>query len=140
MFNTEHSQTQVVIETGFGALNNRFRRLNTDITLDLQKVPLLTYATCILHNVCIMKHHPYPLEGLEDYVERERRFAEETLDEDLVDEYGDIGSGLAAQERLATTAGRDIAACGFAINFEASTPSELREKVGEWLFRNTVYG
>ena len=82
----------------------------------------------------------YPLEELEDSVERERRFAEETLDEDLLDEYGDVGSGLAAQERLATTAGHDIAACGWAINFEASTLSELREKVGEWLKRNTVYG
>ena len=87
-----------------------------------------------------MKHDPYPLEGLEDYVERKRRFANETLDEDLVDEYGDIGIGLAAQERLATTTGHDIAARGLAINFEASTLSELRGKVGEWLFRNTVYG
>ena len=76
MFNRKHSQTRVVAETGFGALKNRFRRLNTDITLDLRKVPLLTYATCILHNICIMKHDPYPLEDLEDYVERERRFFE----------------------------------------------------------------
>ena len=73
MFNTKHSKTRVVVEIGFGTLKNRFRRQNTEITLDLQKVPLLTYATCILHNICIMKHEPYPLQDLEDYVERERR-------------------------------------------------------------------
>ena len=140
MFNTKHSQTRVVVETGFGALKNRFRRLNTDNTLDLRKVPLLTYATCILHNICIMKHDPYPLEELEDYVERERKWAEKILDVDLLDEYGDVGSGLAAQERLATTAGHDIAARGLAINFEKSTPSDLRKKVGEWIQRNTMYG
>lgn len=62
------------METSFGALKNKFRRLNTEITLDIQKVPLLTNATCILHNICIIKHDPFLLEDPEDCVERERGF------------------------------------------------------------------
>ena len=40
-----------------------------------------------------MKHDPYPLEDIEVYIDRERIFAEEALDEDLVDEHGDVGTG-----------------------------------------------
>lgn len=65
MFNKKHPQTRVVVETGFGALKNRVRRLNTEITLDIQKVLLVTYATYIPHNICIIKHDPYMLKDLE---------------------------------------------------------------------------
>ena len=50
----KHSQTRVVVERGLGALKNKFTRLNTEITPLLEKLTVMTYAMCILHNMCHM--------------------------------------------------------------------------------------
>ena len=71
-FNKVHSQTRVVVETTFGALKGRWRRLLHEITLDMEFIPDIVMACCILHNICVIMYDPIAIEDLKTYVARER--------------------------------------------------------------------
>ena len=52
-FNYCHSKARVVVEDAFGILKMRWRRFNHfDIREDVDFVPLLVKAACVLHNIC----------------------------------------------------------------------------------------
>ena len=52
-FNFLHSSTRIVIERAFGYLKGRFRRLKFLELLDIQFIPKLITAICIMHNIVI---------------------------------------------------------------------------------------
>jgi len=52
-FNTIHSRTRVVIERAFGMLKGRFRKLKYIYMYNTEMIPLVIFACCILHNICI---------------------------------------------------------------------------------------
>lgn len=55
-FNKVHSSTRVVVENSIGLLKNRFRRiLNFTEQLHINLIVNIIYATCVLHNMCIMQ-------------------------------------------------------------------------------------
>ena len=64
------------METAFGSLKMRWRRLSTDITLDLSFLSNVVMAACVMHNLCILKHDPLHEDGMNVYLDREREFAE----------------------------------------------------------------
>lgn len=50
-YNTKHSSTRVVIENTFGLLQNRFKKLHL-VDTDLEFIPYIITACCVLHNIC----------------------------------------------------------------------------------------
>lgn len=52
-FNFLHSSTRMVVERAFGYLKGRFRRLKFLELLDIQFIPKLITAACIMHNIII---------------------------------------------------------------------------------------
>lgn len=52
-FNTRLSRSRVTIERSFGLLKGRFRRLRYLDMKKLELIPVLIFACCILHNVCV---------------------------------------------------------------------------------------
>lgn len=55
-FNFLHSSTRMPIERAFGYLKGRFRRLKFLELLDIQFIPQLVTATCIMHNIAIKEN------------------------------------------------------------------------------------
>lgn len=54
-FNTRLSSRRSVIERAFGLLKGRFRRLREKLDMRLvEKIPLIVFACCVLHNICIL--------------------------------------------------------------------------------------
>lgn len=52
-FNFLHSSTRIVVERAFGYLKERFRRLKFLELLDIEFIPKLITAVCIMHNIVI---------------------------------------------------------------------------------------
>ncbi|XP_011266305.1 protein ANTAGONIST OF LIKE HETEROCHROMATIN PROTEIN 1-like [Camponotus floridanus] len=52
-FNFLHSSTRIVVERAFGYLKGRFRRLKFLELLDIEFIPKLITAICIMHNIVI---------------------------------------------------------------------------------------
>ncbi|GAB1868091.1 Nuclease harbi1 [Camponotus japonicus] len=52
-FNFLHSSTRIVVERAFGYLKGRFRRLKFLELLDIEFIPKLITAVCIMHNIVI---------------------------------------------------------------------------------------
>jgi len=55
-FNFLHSSTRIAIERAFGYLKGRFRRLKFLELLDIQFIPKLITAACIIHNIAIKEN------------------------------------------------------------------------------------
>ncbi|XP_011859149.1 PREDICTED: putative nuclease HARBI1 [Vollenhovia emeryi] len=55
-FNFLHSSTRMPVERAFGYLKGRFRRLKFLELLDIQFIPKLVTAACIMHNVAIKEN------------------------------------------------------------------------------------
>lgn len=51
-YNEAHSQTRVVVENTFGVWKARFRSLGLRVNNSIEHVPMIVYASAILHNVC----------------------------------------------------------------------------------------
>ena len=132
-FNKVHSQTRVVVETAFGALKGRWRRLLHEITLDMEFVPDIVMACCILHNICVMMWDPISTEDLKTYVARERAQTMSEVHDMLQTEYGDVDELLATRRRVAMTI---QAAHGHIVNFGGNA-SEKRVAIGKYLVRYT---
>lgn len=56
IFNYRLSRTRRTVENAFGILANRFRVLLNVIPLAVDKVELITYACCVLHNFLLEKN------------------------------------------------------------------------------------
>lgn len=52
LFNYRVSRARVVVEIAFGRLKARWRRLSKQIEMDIDNVPHIISACCVLHNVC----------------------------------------------------------------------------------------
>lgn len=60
IFNYRLSRARRMVENAFGIMSNRFRILLTTIPLSVEKVELITYTCCILHNFLLKKKaHSY---------------------------------------------------------------------------------
>lgn len=55
IFNYRLSRARRIVENAFGILVNRFRILMNIIPLSVEKVELITYACCVLHNYLLKK-------------------------------------------------------------------------------------
>lgn len=55
IFNYRLSRARRIVENAFGILSNRFRILLGTISLSVEKVELITYACCLLHNFLALK-------------------------------------------------------------------------------------
>lgn len=55
MFNYRLSRTRRTVENAFGIMANRFRVFLSTIPFSVEKVELITYACCILHNFLLKK-------------------------------------------------------------------------------------
>ena len=95
-FNKIHSQTRVVVESAFGALKGRWRRLNQAFYLALETLPDVIMACCILHNICVFRHDPMDADTIAGYVERERQNTANDFISELLDEFGDVNSTMEA--------------------------------------------
>ncbi|XP_036150116.1 uncharacterized protein LOC118648027 [Monomorium pharaonis] len=64
IFNYRLSRARRTVENAFGIMANRFRILLNTIPLSVEKVELITYTCCILHNFLLQKkaHSYIPLE------------------------------------------------------------------------------
>ena len=51
-FNYHLSRARIVVENTFGRLKGRWRRLMKHIDMDINNVPHIITACCILHNLC----------------------------------------------------------------------------------------
>ena len=129
-FNKIHSQTRVVVETAFGALKMRWRRLDADFALDLDILPDVVMAACILHNLCILKHDPLPEDNMDEYLERERAFA----DSEVALDVEDIRRVMTRQASGFSEA--EMAAKGDLIDFGSNVPKDLRDAVSQWIKKN----
>ncbi|XP_066593228.1 putative nuclease HARBI1 [Prorops nasuta] len=52
-YNKKLSSTRIIIERAFGLLKCRFRKLNYIYMFNVDMVPLIILACCVLHNICI---------------------------------------------------------------------------------------
>ena len=131
-YNLVHSQTRVVVETAFGALKMRWRRLQTDINLDLSFLPDIVVAACVLHNLCILKFDPLPEDDMDVYLEREREFAKSEVAKDVAD--------IQRVLNLQAQGFPDVleAAKGELLDFGTTVPTDLRDGVCAWLNKNKV--
>ena len=135
-FNKIHSQTRVVVETAFGMLKGRWRRLSTPFALRLNILPDVVMAACILHNICVLKHNPLKKDRISAYVRRERAFGIEDFRLALRAEYPAIEVTLLAQGNLNGMTDIQKSARGEIIDFNQNNPTDLRLKVGDWLVRH----
>jgi len=55
IFNYRLSRARRTVENAFGIMANRFRILLSTISLSVEKVELITYACCVLHNFLLEK-------------------------------------------------------------------------------------
>lgn len=65
IFNTLHSSTRVVIERAFGLLKGKWRRLKYLPMEDLEKVPVVITAACVLHNF-LLREEGHQMEDCEE--------------------------------------------------------------------------
>ena len=52
VFNYHFSEARVVVENAFGRLKARWRRLSKRNDMNIDNIPCVVTACCILHNVC----------------------------------------------------------------------------------------
>ena len=131
-YNLVHSQTRVVVETAFGSLKSRWRRLGSDIQLELSFLPDIVMAACVLHNLCIMKHDPLPEDNMGVYLSREREFAESEVAEDVADIQRVLNLQASGFPEVL------VAAKGELLRFGTTVASDLRDSVCAWLQTNKV--
>ena len=119
------------METAFDALKMRWRRLDAKFALDLKILPDVVMVSCILHNLCILKHDPLPDDDLDVYLTRERQFAESDVAEDLED--------IEHVRNQQTSVFKDVemAAKGDLLDFGTNVPKDLRDAVATWILKNT---
>ncbi|XP_066286931.1 uncharacterized protein [Branchiostoma lanceolatum] len=51
-FNYRHSRARMTVECAFGHLKGRWRCLSHQLNIDLDRVPTVVTACCVLHNIC----------------------------------------------------------------------------------------
>lgn len=76
-FNYRLSRARMVVENAFGRLKGRWRILLKRIDCDLQIVPQLISACCVLHNLCERSGDVFNPEWLEEQEEDEQPVADE---------------------------------------------------------------
>ena len=59
------SQARVVVEIAFGRLKAHCRRLAKQVDMQVDNVPHIIVACCILHNMCKIHHDSFNEEWLE---------------------------------------------------------------------------
>ena len=75
-FNTVLSQSRSVVERGFGLLKTRWRCLYKMLEQNLENVPFVILACCVLHNICQDKNEELSDEDrqfLDQVIQQERR-------------------------------------------------------------------
>ena len=65
-FNYRLSKARVIIEHTYGQLKGRWRCLLKRLDIDLEFVPELVPACCVLHNICEVNGDPCNSDWLED--------------------------------------------------------------------------
>ncbi|CAB3231326.1 unnamed protein product [Arctia plantaginis] len=60
-YNTAHIKTRNVVERQYGVLKRRFPVLALGLRLKLQNAINVILACCILHNICIIRQEPEPV-------------------------------------------------------------------------------
>lgn len=60
-YNIAHIKTRNVVERQYGVLKRRFPALALGLRLKLQNAINVILACCILHNLCILRGEPEPL-------------------------------------------------------------------------------
>ena len=66
LFNYRISRARVVVEIAFGRLKGRWRRLSKQIDMDIDNVPHIISACCVLHNVCEVHKENFNDEWLQE--------------------------------------------------------------------------
>ena len=56
LFNETLSGARSVIERAFGLLKGRFRRLKSLDMSNVERIPHVILACCVLHNICLAKN------------------------------------------------------------------------------------
>ena len=59
LFNYRLSRARVTVENNFGRWKGRFIRFSKRVDMEVSSLVNVTYASCILHNVCELQKNDY---------------------------------------------------------------------------------
>ena len=65
-FNNHLSRAQIVVENGYGRLKARWRRLMKRNDMNIDNIPCIVTACCILHNMCEVHGDTFNELGMEE--------------------------------------------------------------------------
>ncbi|XP_066601197.1 putative nuclease HARBI1 [Prorops nasuta] len=86
-YNRKLSSTRMVIERTFGLLKCRWRKLNYIYMFNVEMIPLIILASCILHNICLEHElEPFELDVNENEYNRDEDEHEDENENDDVHE------------------------------------------------------
>ncbi|XP_033995593.1 putative nuclease HARBI1 [Trematomus bernacchii] len=62
-YNEKHTQTRNIVERCIGVLKRRFHCLHSEMRMHPERVCVIIAATAVLHNICVKKRIPLPMQG-----------------------------------------------------------------------------
>uniref|UniRef100_UPI003AAED5E2 putative nuclease HARBI1 n=1 Tax=Centroberyx gerrardi TaxID=166262 RepID=UPI003AAED5E2 len=82
-YNYVHSRTRSIIERCIGVLKRRFNCLHCEIRMEPERACTIICAAAVLHNICIAKRVPLPVEDLGPVEAEVEHIREQAAEEDV---------------------------------------------------------